>query len=265
MSMPIPVVFIHGLWIHASSWDPWLNLFTEQGYAPTAPGWPGEHSTTNSTRAQNAEIAGRGIVDVTTAYEQHIDSLTARPIVIGHSFGGLIAQKLLSSGHARAAIAIDAAGMKGVKKLPLAQLRTALPVLSRPANRTRAVSLTQKQFAYSFGNRLTRQDSDDLHTRFTIPGPARVLFEGAAANKTQDSPATVDVALGDRGPLLMVAGGKDHTVPASVVEEAHNLYAHSSAVTDLVHFPDRGHSLVFDAGWREIAETTLSWLRTQGL
>jgi non-heme chloroperoxidase len=265
MSMPTPVVFIHGLWIHSSSWDPWLSLFSQRGYSPTAPGWPGESATTESTRSRSADIAGRGIVDVTRAYEEHIGALATKPIVIGHSFGGLIAQKLLTSGHARAAVAIDAAGMKGVRKLPLAQLRTALPVLSRPSNEHRAVSLTQKQFAWSFGNRLPRRTSDELHDRFTIPGPARVLFEGAAANRTPGSPATVDVTTADRGPLLMLAGGKDHTVPATVVEAAHKLYDDSPAVTDLRHFPDRGHSLVFDAGWREVAETALTWLREQGL
>jgi non-heme chloroperoxidase len=265
MSTPTPVVFIHGLWIHASSWRPWLDLFTEQGYAPSAPGWPGETGTAEATRSRGAAIQGTGIVDVTTAYEQQIDALAERPIVIGHSFGGLIAEKLLASGHARAAVAIDAAAMKGVTKLPLTQLRTAFPVLSRPSNTDRAMSLTRGQFAWGFGNRLPRHESDDLHDRFAIPGPGRVLFEGAAANKTPGSPAEVDVATGARGPLLMVAGGKDHTVPESVVEAAWAMYARSTAVTDLVRFPDRGHSLVFDPGWREIADATLAWLRAQGL
>lgn len=265
MPTPAPVVFVHGLWIHSSSWRPWLDLFAEKGYAPTAPGWPGEAGTTASTRSRGAEIQGTGIDDVTRAYEEHIASLPVEPIVVGHSFGGLIAQKLLASGHARAAVAIDAAGMKGVKKLPLAQLWTALPVLSRPANKERAVSLGARQFAWGFGNRLSRQESDDLHAHFTIPGPGRVLFEGAAANRTAGSPAEVDVATGDRGPLLMLAGGKDHTVPASVVEAAYARYAGSTAVTDLVRFPDRGHSLVFDAGWREVADAVLGWLRQQNL
>jgi non-heme chloroperoxidase len=263
MSTSAPVVFIHGLWIHSSSWQPWLDLFAEHGYLPTAPGWPGEAETTAATRLRSDSIKGTGIADVTAAYQRHIDQLGSAPIVIGHSFGGLIAQKLLASGHAGAAVAIDAAAMKGVRKLPLAQLRTALPVLSRPSNKDKAVSLTARQFAWSFGNRLPRQESDDLYDRFTIPGPARVLFEGAAANKTADSPAELDVSA-NRGPLLMLAGGRDHTVPASVVQAAFELYGGSPAVTELLRFPDRGHSLVFDSGWRQIAEAVLSWLNGQG-
>jgi len=265
MPAPVPVVFVHGLWIHSSSWDAWIDLFTEHGYSATAPGWPGEDVTPASTRSRGELIAGTGIADVTAAYEQHVRTLPCAPVVVGHSFGGLIAQKLLASGHARAAVAVDPAAVKGVTKLPLAQLRTALPVLARPSNRRRAVSTTPGQFRWSFGNRLSRRESDELHARFAIPGPGRVLFEGAAANRTPNSPAAVDVALRERGPLLLVAGGEDHTVPASVVEAAHALYAGSGAVTDLVRFPDRGHSLVFDARWREVAETTLAWLREQQL
>lgn len=264
MAPATPVVFIHGLWIHSSSWTPWIDLFTAEGYAPSAPGWPGEGATTEITRHNGDAIKGTGIDDVTAAYERHIATLPSKPIVVGHSFGGLIAQKLLASGHASAAVAIDPAGMKGVKKLPLAQLRAALPVLSKPSNKTRAVALTEKQFAYGFGNRLASRDSDALYARFAIPGPGRVLFEGAAANKTPDSPATIDFAA-DRGPLLMVAGGKDHTVPESVVEAAYDLYAGSRTTTDLVRFPDRGHSLVFDAGWQDVAQRSLTWLRAQGL
>ncbi|PYY36425.1 alpha/beta hydrolase [Curtobacterium sp. MCBD17_030] len=259
-----PVVFVHGLWIHSTSWQPWMDLFTEAGYAPAAPGWPGEAATVEATRRNGDAIKGTGIADVTAAYERHISTLSSKPIVVGHSFGGLIAQRLLASGHARAAVAIDPAGMKGVKKLPLVQLRSALPVLSKPSNKNRAVSLTPKQFAFGFGNRLTRHESDVLHARFAVPGPGRVLFEGAAANKTPDSPATIDFTAA-RGPLLMIAGGKDHTVPEAVVQAAFDLYAGASTVTDLVRFPDRAHSLVFDAGWREVAERSLAWLRSQGL
>lgn len=263
MAPTIPVVFIHGLWIHSSSWAPWVDLFAAEGYAPSAPGWPGETDTVVGTRRNAADIAGTGIDDVTAAYERHIAALPAKPIVIGHSFGGLIAQKLVASGHAAAAVAIDPAGMKGVKKLPLVQLRAALPVLSKPSNKNRAVALTARQFAFGFGNRLNRRESDALHEQFTIPGPGRVLFEGAAANKTEDSPATIDFTAA-RGPLLMMAGGKDHTVPEAVVQAAFDIYSNSRNVTDLVRLPDRGHSLVFDARWRDVADQSLTWLRSKG-
>jgi non-heme chloroperoxidase len=262
-SISTPVVFIHGLWIHSASWQPWMDFFAEEGYAPSAPGWPGEAATVEATRRNGDAIQGTGIADVTAAYERHIATLPSKPIVIGHSFGGLIAQRLLASGHAEAAVAIDPAGMKGVKKLPLVQLRAALPVLSKPSNKNRAVSLNPKQFAFGFGNRLSRHESDVLHASFAVPGPGRVLFEGAAANKTPDSPASIDFNA-TRGPLLMIAGGKDHTVPESVVQAAYDLYAGSLNTTDLVRFPDRGHSLVFDAGWQEVADRSLAWLREQG-
>ena len=265
MSGTAPVVFVHGLWIHSSSWQPWMDLFAAQGRAVSAPGWPGDRATVAETRAHAADLAGVSIDDVAGAYARHIDTLPEKPIVIGHSFGGLIAQKLLADGHAAAAVAIDPAGIKGVTKVPLRQIRGVISVLGNPRNKTRAVSLKPRQFAYSFGNTLPRSESDALHQRFAIPGPASVLFEGAAANRTPGSGAEVDVRKNDRGPLLLIAGGKDNTVPESVVRAAHGLYRDSTAVTDLAVFPDRGHSLVFDARWRQVADRAVDWLATQGL
>jgi non-heme chloroperoxidase len=264
MSSTTPVVFVHGLWIHSSAWQPWTDLFTTQGRATSAPGWPGDRGTVAETRAHATDLAGVSIDDITSAYVRHIETLPERPVVIGHSFGGLIAQKLLAGGHAAAAVAIDPAGIKGVTKVPLRQIRGVLPVLRNPRNKSRAVSLTRRQFAYSFGNALTREESDALYEQFAVPGPASVLFEGVAANKDPDSAAAVDVRENDRGPLLFLAGGRDNTVPEVVVRAAHDLYRDSSAVTDLTVLPDRGHSLVFDARWREVADTTTDWLSRQG-
>ncbi|MCM4084168.1 alpha/beta hydrolase [Paractinoplanes hotanensis] len=265
MAPATPVVFIHGLWIHSSSWQPWQELFAANGYLPSAPGWPGDSDSVASTRAHSDAVAGIGIDDITSSYREHIRTLPAKPIVIGHSFGGLIAQKLLDSGHAAAAVAIDPGQIKGVKPVPLSQIRSALPVLSRPANKKKAVALTEKQFAYGFGNQLSRTESDALYRRVTIPGPGRVLFEGTSANFTKNSPAAVDVRNNERGPLLLIAGTNDHTVPEVVVRAAHKLYQHSHAVTDLAVLPGKGHSLVFDSGWREVADRTLAWLRSQNL
>lgn len=264
MSRP-PVVLIHGLWIHSSSWRPWEDLFAAEGHSASAPGWPGDSISAEATRADAAALAGIGIDDITNAYIRHIAGLPAKPIVIGHSFGGLIAQKLLAAGHAAAAVAIAPGQIKGVRPVPLSQVRSALPVLSRPSNKKRAVALTAKQFAYGFGNALGRGESDSLYAQVAIPGPGRVLFEGTSANFTKNSPAEVDVRQDDRGPLLLIAGGRDHTVPEVVVRATHRLYRHSQAVTDLAVFPDRGHSLVFDRGWREVAERSLTWLRDQHL
>ncbi len=265
MSEPRPVVFVHGLWIHSAAWHGWLDLYRSAGYAPIAPGWPGDAATVQQTRANAAAVANKGIDDITDGYAQTISGLATKPIVVGHSFGGLIAQKLLAAGTAAAAIAIDPGQIKGVKPLPFAQIRSGLPVLSRPGNRTRAVTLTKSQFRYGFGNAVSAQESDELFDTWTIPGPGRPLFEASAANFTKTSPAAVDTRKRIRGPLLIIGGGQDHTVPEVVAKAAHTLYAGSGAVTDYRAFPDRGHSLVLDHGWREIADYTLTWLNGQGL
>ncbi|SDO78396.1 Lysophospholipase, alpha-beta hydrolase superfamily [Nakamurella panacisegetis] len=265
MTPAIPVVFIHGLWIHSDAWQPWVELYASAGYDPIAPGWPGDSGTAAQTRANAAGVANKGIDEITNGYFDVIRGLPAAPIVIGHSFGGLIAQKLLAAGVAAAAIAIDPGQIKGVRPLPLAQIRSALPVLSKPGNKKRAVALTRKQFRYGFGNAISATESGELFDRFAIPGPGRPLFEASVANFKKSSPAAVDTKRSDRGPLLILGGGQDHTVPAVVAQAAQKLYSGSGAVTDYQVFPDRGHSLVLDHGWREIADYTLSWLRRQGL
>ncbi len=265
MSASRPVVFIHGLWIHSDSWQNWTDLYRQAGYDPIAPGWPGDSDTVAETRANAAALAGHGIDDITAGYLNAISGLAVKPIVIGHSFGGLIAQKLLAGGQASAAIAIDPGQIKGVKQVPIAQIRSGLPVLSKPGNKKKAVALTGKQFRYGFGNAIPQDESDELFQRWAIPGPGKPLFEASTANFSKSSPAAVDTKNNDRGPLLIIGGGKDHTVPEVVAKAAYKLYAGSSAVTDYRSFPDRGHSLVFDHGWREVADHTLAWLRGLGL
>jgi non-heme chloroperoxidase len=262
---PVPVVFIHGLWIHSAAWQPWVELYRSAGYNAMAPGWPGDGPSPDDTRKNPVAVAGKGIDDITNGYLDVISQLPVRPVVVGHSFGGLIAQKLLAGGMAAAAIAIDPGQIKGVKPLPLAQIRSGLPVLSKPGNKKRAVALTKKQFRYGFGNALSEGESAQLFDRYAIPGPGKPLFEASAANFKKSSPAAVDTRKPDRGPLLIVGGGKDHTVPEVVARAAYKLYSGSGAVTDYHAFPDRGHSLVLDHGWREIADYTLSWLVSQDL
>jgi non-heme chloroperoxidase len=260
-----PVVFVHGLWLHADSWEPWIDLFREHGYDASAPGWPGDSETVAETRADSASVAGHGIQAVVEHYTANIGKLPAKPIVVGHSFGGLIAQRLLGENNAAAAVAIDPAPMKGVLLLPLSALRVAGIALRDPRNRNRAVSLSSGQFRYGFGNAISETESNELFERWTIPSPGKPLFEAASANLMPHSPASVATGNPTRGPLLLTAGGKDHTVPATLSRQAAKLYRHSSAVTEVKEFPDRGHSLTIDSGWREVADAVLAWLSERGL
>jgi pimeloyl-ACP methyl ester carboxylesterase len=260
-----PVVFIHGLWLHATSFAPWLELFRQAGYEPVAPGWPGIPDTVELARANPDSIADHGIEDVTRHYAGIIDGLAEQPILVGHSFGGMIAEKLLGEGYGAAAVAIDAAQIKGVLPLPLSALRSTLPVFKNPANIHKAVSLTAEQFRYSFGNAISETESADLYERWSIPAPGRPLFEAATANFSLHSPDKVQTRNEDRGPLLLVMGGRDHTVPEAITKSTLKQYRHSDAVTDLEEFPDRGHSLTIDAGWPAVAERSLAWLSKQGL
>jgi pimeloyl-ACP methyl ester carboxylesterase len=259
------VIFIHGLWLHATSWDSWVDLFRQAGYAPLAPGWPGNPDTVEQARANPESIADHGINDVVAHYAKIIADLDGPPILIGHSFGGMIAQKLLGQNLAAAAIAIDAAQIKGVLPLPLSALRATLPVFKNPTNKHKSVSLTAEQFRYAFGNAISEQESDELFERWAIPAPGKPLFEAAAANFNPHSPAKVDTANELRGPLLLIMGGRDHTVPESVTRATLKQYRHSDAVTDIIEFPDRAHSLTIDSGWREVADTCLSWLTKHAL
>ncbi|RFA08201.1 alpha/beta hydrolase [Subtercola boreus] len=259
------VVFIHGLWIHSSAWRPWQDLFEEKGYTTSAPGWPGDLETVEATRANPDGLNNQGIAEICHHYADIIAEFDQKPIVVGHSFGGLIAQELLANDLVAAAVAIDPAPIKGVKVLPFAQLKSGLPVLGNPANKSRTVALNEKQFKYAFGNVLTEEESDALHAAWTIPGPGRPLFEDATANFVRNSPAAVNTHTAVRGPLLLTSGTEDHTVPKSVTVAVSKLYAdNTSSVTEYHEYEGKGHSLTLDAGWRDVADDVLAWLAVQG-
>ena len=260
-----PVLFIHGLWLHASSWAPWVDLFRNAGYDPVAPGWPGEGATIAESRARHDRVANKGLNELVSFFGAIANELPAQPILIGHSFGGLIAERLLGEGVGRAAVAIDPAQIKGVLPLPLAQLRATLPVLANPLNIGKAVALTKSEFRFGFGNAIPPEESDALFEQWTIPSPARPLFEAALANFNPHAPSKVDTANSTRGPLLLISGTADHTVPDVTTQATFRLYRHSLAVTELKQFEGRGHSLTIDRGWPDVAKAVLAWLKDKGL
>ncbi|GAB3592293.1 alpha/beta fold hydrolase [Angustibacter peucedani] len=265
MSDKPSVLFIHGLWLHASSWDDWVEHFAAAGYQSSALGWPGDPGSVDEARANPDAIADHGIDDVVAHYARIIEDLPAKPVLVGHSFGGMIAQRLLGEDLALGAVAIDAAQIKGVLPLPLSALKATLPVFKNPANKHRAVSLTAEQFRFAFGNAIPEEESDALFERWAIPAPGKPLFEAAAANFNPHSPAKVDTDNSGRGPLLLVMGGRDNIVPEAVTKATLKQYRHSEAVTEILEFADRAHSLTIDHGWRDVADACLAWLQRQGL
>jgi pimeloyl-ACP methyl ester carboxylesterase len=257
------IVFIHGLWIHASSWLPWMDFFTQHGYGVANPGWPGEGDSVAACRQNPQSIANHGVPEVADSYSKFMARLAEKPIVIGHSFGGLLAQILLGRGDAAAAVAIDPAPIKGVWQLPFSALRSAWPVLSNPFNRKKAVSLTFPQFRYAFANAVPEDEAKALYDRWTIPSPALPLFQAATASLGGNA-TKVNTGNTNRGPLLITGGEKDHIAPPLLGRASASKY-NGSAVTDFKMFDGRGHSLASDHGWRELAEYSLEWLNKHGL
>jgi non-heme chloroperoxidase len=259
-----PVVFVHGLWLHSSSWQPWADLFAAAGHATYTPEWPGAADSIDETRANPDRQANKGLAEIIEHHADFVRGLASKPIVIGHSFGGLIVQSLMGQGLGVAGVAIDPAQIRGVLPLPIAQLRSAGAILANPLNRRRAVKLTEGQFRYGFANAVSEAESKELYDRWVIPSPARPLFEAAMANFNPHSPAKVDTHNNTRGPLLIISGTQDHTVPDVLSRAAYKQYRHSSAVTELKQV-DRGHSLTIDSGWREVADTAMNWLDAQAI
>jgi pimeloyl-ACP methyl ester carboxylesterase len=229
-------MFIHGLWLHPTSWAAWEDLFGRAGYETSSPEWPDEPETVEAARSDPEALANKGIEDIVDHYRGILGRLGADPILVGHSFGGLFAEKSLGEGRGAAAAAIDAAQVKGVLRTPLSALRATLPVFKNPANRHRMLNLSAEQFRCSFGNAVSKEESDQICERWAVPGPARPLFEAATTNLEPHAPSKVDMNNPARGPLLLVVGGQDHTVPESVTKATAKKYKHSPAETDTVEF-----------------------------
>ena len=254
------VVFIHGLWLLPSSWDRWAALFGEAGYAPITPGWPDDPETVEEANAHPEVFANKTVGQIAEHYAEVIGRLELKPAVVGHSFGGLLTQMLAGQGLSAASVAIDAAPFRGVLPLPISALRSAKPVLGNPANRHRAVPLTYDQFRYAFANAVREDEAKELYQEYAVPAPGAPLFQAAAANLNPWTEAKVETENADRGPLLIMSGERDHTVPRAVSDAAYKKQLRNEGVTEFVDMPNRGHSLTIDHGWREVADTALAFI-----
>ncbi|HWB32780.1 MAG TPA: alpha/beta hydrolase [Acidobacteriaceae bacterium] len=254
-----PVVLIHGLWMTAKCWENWVPRYEAKGHRVIAKSWPGMDVGIEELRRDPSPIAGLGITEIVAHYENIIRGLDEAPIILGHSFGGLIAQILLDRGLGAAGVAIAPAPVKGILFLPFSTLKVSFPALSNPANNHRAVPLTPEQFHYAFTNNLSEAESLPIFERYAVPGPDHVLFQAAFANFNPHAATAVDFENGERAPLLLVSGGKDHVSPASVVEANFRLYGKSDAVTEYREFPERTHYTLGQPGWEEVADFVLEW------
>src|SRR5437762_7716174 len=248
-----PVVFVHGLWLLPSSWDRWAALFEEAGYSALTPGWPDDPETVAEANAHPDVFAHKSVGQVADHFEAILGRLTRKPAIIGHSFGGLLAQILAGRGLASVTVAIDPAPFRGVLPLPLSSLKSAWPVLGNPANRDRAVPLTFDQFRFGFANAVSEQEAKELYETFAVPASGRPLFQAAAANLNPWTEAKVDTKNPKRGPLLIISGEKDNTVPRAISHASFNIQQRNSGVTEFVEIPNRGHALTIDNGWRDVA------------
>lgn len=255
-----PVVFVHGLWLLSSSWDRWTTLFADAGFAPLAPGWPDDPETVEEANSHPAVLAGKTVGQVADHLDKVIRQLTTKPIVIGHSFGGLFTQILAGRGLTAASVAIGPAPFRGVLPLPISALKSTFPVLRNPANRHRAVPLTFGQFRYAFANAVSEEEAKELYATFAVPASGAPLFQAATANVNPRTETRVDTMNPDRGPLLIISAEKDTTVPWAIANASYKRQKRNPGVTEITEMPNRGHALVIDSGWREVAETALTFV-----
>jgi non-heme chloroperoxidase len=253
------IVLIHGLWLTPLCWEKWVDHYQSKGFNVLAPSWPGMEGEIEQVRHNTTPYERLGIKEIADHYERIIRELDRPPIIMGHSFGGLITQVLLDRGLGAAGVAISPAPIKGILVLPFSALKVASVALKNPANRNKAVPLTPDEFRYGFGNLLSVEDSQRAYDRLAIPGPGRVLFQAAFSNVTPGSPAAVHPKNGKRAPLLLQANGKDHTVPAGVTKNAYKIQRKAQSPTGLKEYPDRSHYTFAQDGWEGVADDALDW------
>jgi pimeloyl-ACP methyl ester carboxylesterase len=255
-----PVVFVHGLWLLPGSWDRWRTVFEEAGYATLAPGWPDDPNSVEEANRNPDVMAHKTIGQIADHFSDVIDALTKKPAVVGHSFGGLLTQIVAGRGLSKVSVAIDPAPFRGVLPLPFSSLKSAAPVLGNPANHGRAIPLTYEQFRFGFANAISEDEARQLHSTYAVPGSGVPLFQAATANLNPWTEAKVDTKNPKRGPLLIIDGEKDNTVPWAVANASYKRQKRNKGITEIVKVPSRGHSLTIDHGWREVADLTLAFV-----
>jgi pimeloyl-ACP methyl ester carboxylesterase len=256
-----PVVFVHGLWLLPNSWDRWASVFEQAGYAALTPGWPDDPRTVGEAKANPEVFANKTVGQVADHFEEVIRRLVRKPIIVGHSFGGLLVQMLAGRGLAAATVAIDPAPFRGVLPLPISALRSAWPVLANPANFNKAVALTFEQFRYAFANSVSEEEARELYDTFAVPAPGAPIFQAATANLNPWTELKVDTDNPQRGPMLIISGEKDHTVPWALANAAYKRQRRNGNVTEIVEIARRGHTLTVDSGWREVADASLAFVQ----
>ena len=256
-----PVVFVHGLWLLPGSWQRWAEAFEEAGYIALTPDWPGDPASVAEANAHPDAMANKTVGQVADHFSALIAQLERKPAIVGHSFGGLLAQILAGRGQSAVTVAIAPAPFRGVLPLPFSALKASWPVLGNPANRNRAVPLSDEQFRYAFANAVSEDEAQALYRTYAVPAPGAPLFQAATANLNPWTEAQVDALNQERGPLLIISGQKDHTVPWAIANASYRQQQANPGLTEIVEMPDRGHSLVIDSGWREVADTALAFVR----
>jgi non-heme chloroperoxidase len=260
-STATPVVFVHGLWLLPASWELWAKHFEENGFVALTPGWPDDPETVAEAKAHPEVFAGKSVGEVADHVEAVIRQLDRRPAIVGHSFGGLIAEILAGRGLAFASVAISPAPFRGVLPLPISALRSSSPVLSKPGNYNKAVPLTYDQFRYAFANAVDEDEAKKLYESFSVPAPGKPLFQAATANLNPWTEVKVDTKNPDRGPMLLLYGENDHTVPKAIVKASYKKEKKNEGLTELVEMKGRGHALTVDSGWQEVADTALAFIK----
>jgi pimeloyl-ACP methyl ester carboxylesterase len=252
-------VLIHGLWLTPRSWESFRTFYEARGYKVLTPPWPRIQGEVEDIRRDPSSLAGLGVIEIADHYEGIVKALPEPPIIMGHSFGGLIVQILLDRGFGAAGVGIDAVAPKGVFRLPLSALRAAGGVLSNPLNYWLVPTFTFEQFRYAFANNVSEEQARAFYERYAIPGPGRPIFQVATANLNPRAATKVDHGNESRAPLLLIAGSEDLQVPVSMIRENFKRYARSSAITEFKEFPGRSHLIAIQDGWQEVAEYALSW------